>query len=92
MTKQLGTIHYARYERSVRLQRLLEFLYDGQWHTTLEIIHGADVCAVSSAVCELRENGFGVTRKGNRPAMYRLDDPAAARKLARRLIGFKEAA
>lgn len=83
---QPGTIHYARFEKSRRLQRLLELLLDGQWHSTLEIIHSANICAVNSAACELRENGFAVTCDQKRPARYRLDNPKAARKLAARLL------
>ena len=50
-------IHYARLESSKRLQRLKEFLSDGRPHTTLEIISGAKVCAVNTAISELRRNG-----------------------------------
>ena len=82
-----GTIHYARYEKSVRLQRMLDYLMDGQRHTTLDIILGADVCAVNSAACELRENGFDIPCDQKRPASYWLANPVAARKLAARLMG-----
>lgn len=87
-----GTIHYARYVKSERLQRLLAFLLDGKPHTTLEIIKGADVCAVNSAICELRRNGFSaycISR--SKPAMYKLTDPEGARKLSAQLLGQQEA-
>lgn len=82
-----GSIHYAKFAKSVRLQRLLEYLLDGNGHTTLDIILGADICAVNSAVCELRENGFDIHCTPTRPAVYRLVNPAAARKLAASLLG-----
>lgn len=68
-------IHYAKLKNSPRLQRLLEFLEDCKPHTTLEIIGGAKICAVNSAVTELRRNGFDVscTRNG-RIYSYQLGD------------------
>lgn len=88
-----GSIHFARYEESERLQRLLEFLLDGTERTTLEIIQGAAICAVSSAACELRMNGFDVRclRKSN-PAIYKLIDPDTALQLAIALLDKKKAA
>jgi len=80
-------MNYAKYESSDRLQRLLEFLIDGQPHTTKEIFTGADICAVNSAVDELRENGFDVPCiKKCRPAIYQIPNIDAARKLSRRLL------
>lgn len=58
-----GGIHYARLDNSPRLQRLLKFLSDCKPHTTREIFIGADICAVNTAVDELRENGFDVPCK-----------------------------
>lgn len=55
-----GIIHYARIENSDRLRRVLAVLSDGQPHSTLEIIREAEVCAVNSAVAELRMNGFRI--------------------------------
>lgn len=55
-----GQIHYAKIDKSARLQRLRDFLADGKEHSTLDIIHGANIAAVSAAVTELRENGFKV--------------------------------
>ena len=51
-------MHFAKLDNSPRLQRLRAFLSDGRWHTTMDISRGADICAVNSAVDELRENGF----------------------------------
>jgi len=59
------SIHYARIENSPRLQRLLQCLEaqpkssDG-WITTWNISQQAHICAVNSAVCELRLNGYAV--------------------------------
>lgn len=87
-----GTMNYARYETSDRLQRTLEFLLDGQPHTTRDIANGADICAVSAAVDELRENGFDVPCiKKCRPAIYQIPNIEAARKLSRRLLERKAA-
>lgn len=58
MAQATGTIHAARLSSSDRLQRLLEYLRDGKEHTTLNIVLGANICAVNSAVAELRENGY----------------------------------
>lgn len=58
-----GTIHYARLNKSPRLQRLLKFLSDLEPHTTLDIIVGAGICSVNTAICELRLNGFDIPCK-----------------------------
>lgn len=83
--------HYAKYEKSVRLQRMVEFLLDGRKHTTLEIILGADICAVNSAAAELRVNGFDIQCDQRRPASYWLPDPDAALALAVELLEKKAA-
>lgn len=73
-TQQNGKMHSANLATSKRLQRLLSVLSDGKDHTTLDIIQTANICAVNSAVAELRDNGFRVDcRKvsGNR-YLYRL--------------------
>ena len=92
MSSDKGSIHYARFIKSKRLQRLLDFLLDGKEHTTMEIIQGADVCAVNSAVCELRRNGFSAycINRG-KPAIYKLTNPEADRLLAAQLLGKLEA-
>lgn len=56
MSRPKGTINYASLEKSPRLQRLLDFLRDCKEHTTLEIIQGANIAAVSASVTELRRN------------------------------------
>lgn len=53
-------MHYARLDKSKRLQRLLSVLADGEEHTTMDIIRKASICAVNSAVSELRRNGYNV--------------------------------
>ena len=58
---QSGGIKYAKLATSKRLQRLLKFLSDGKKHTTKEINRGADVQAVSTAIGELRRNGFNIS-------------------------------
>lgn len=83
----MSRMNYARYATSARLQRLLLFLADGKPHTTRQIGLGADICAVNSAIDELRENGFDVPCiKKSRPAIYQLINPAAARALADELL------
>lgn len=59
------SIHYADIKNSPRLQRLLQCLESqpkesGGWVTTMSIIEQAKVCAVNSAISELRRNGFTV--------------------------------
>lgn len=50
----------ARLARSPRLQRVLALLADGLPHSTRQIIRDAQVCAVNSAVAELRDNGIPI--------------------------------
>ena len=52
--------HYAKLENSPRLQRLLMFLSGGREATTMDIVKGANITAVNSAIHELRRNGVGV--------------------------------
>lgn len=47
----------ASLKKSERLKRVDKFLADCRPHTTLEIVQGANVCAVNSIVAELRANG-----------------------------------
>lgn len=56
-------MHAARLDKSPRLQRTLALLQDQRSHTTLDIIRGANVCAVNSCVDELRANGFDIDCK-----------------------------
>jgi len=59
----MGTIRYAKVESSPRLQRALDLLQDGQWHSTRDIVRAADVCAVNSIITELRCNGFDIVTR-----------------------------
>jgi hypothetical protein len=57
-------IHYAKLENSPRLQRLLALLKAAgkRGATTRDISLGAEIFAASTAVVELRKNGFTVRR------------------------------
>lgn len=63
-------IHYARLEHSERLKRLFNLLSDGRARTTLEIIQQAQICAVSTAIAELRRNGFEIECEPVRKGIY----------------------
>lgn len=67
-------MHAASIERSERLQRVLWLLLDEQWHTTMEIVEGARVCAVNSIIAELRANGIEIETRcmGRGVYAYRL--------------------
>lgn len=52
--------HAARIESSDRLQKVLDVLMDRQWHGTLDIMTRTSLCAVGSAISELRANGIRV--------------------------------
>jgi hypothetical protein len=47
----------AKLDRSARLQRVHELLKTGREFSTMEIVLGANVMAVSAAVSELRAQG-----------------------------------
>ena len=71
-------MHKANLSRSPRLQRLLAALQDGRAHSTMELIREAGICAVNSAVAELRLNGYRVschvgrnTEQGRRGRVWR---------------------
>lgn len=66
-------MNYAKLESSERLQRVEQFLSDGLFHSTMEIVNGAKVMAVNSAVAECRNNGLDIRciRRG-RVYFYRL--------------------
>jgi hypothetical protein len=55
-------IRAAKLENSPRLQRVHRLLRDGRERTTLQISRQANVCAVNSAIDELRDpkNGFDI--------------------------------
>lgn len=87
MKREPGTIHFAKYEDSERLQRTLQLMLDGLARTTREIDRGADICAVNSAACELRANGFDFRCiRRSRPAMYQLFNVDQARHLSASLL------
>jgi len=46
--------HAARLKSSLRLQRVLSLLRDGNWHSTRDIQNNAYVCAAGECVSELR--------------------------------------
>lgn len=51
----------AKLERSERLQRVARLLRETRRPlSTMEIIQGANVCAVSAIISELRENGMKI--------------------------------
>ena len=77
-------MHAARLESSPRLQRVLEFLLHGEGRTTMDIVIGAEVCAVNSCIAELRDNGFDIdcSQSGPRDSrvwVYELRNAAEAR-------------
>jgi hypothetical protein len=64
----------ASIEKSDRLARVLELLWQGGEFSTLDIIKQTNVCAVNSIVAELRQNGFDIycQRRGDK-WFYRLE-------------------
>jgi len=69
-------IHFAKIDKSPRLQRLLALLKEGP-RTTREIQELAEVRAVSASVTELRRNGYiidcdyvGKSERGERVFRY----------------------
>ncbi|WP_420585816.1 hypothetical protein [Ruegeria sp.] len=75
-------MYAAKLHNSPRLQRLHAWLRDGREHSTLEIVTGAQVCAVNAAIAELRANGAEihcrqtVSKRGERLWLYRMTKPA----------------
>lgn len=72
-------MHAARLENSARLQRVMELLEKGGEYSTRDIIRGADVCAVSAIISELRNpiNGVPIAKRtksegGRTIHLYRL--------------------
>lgn len=70
-------MHAAHIDRSARLQRVEALLSDGAEHSTLDIVTGAQVCAVNSIISELRANGREIlcrqaTGAGQRIWLYRM--------------------
>ncbi|MEW6427302.1 MAG: hypothetical protein AB1568_04625 [Thermodesulfobacteriota bacterium] len=63
----------ASISNSERLQRVAQVLADGREHSTMDIVRGANVCAVNSIVAELRDNGIAVAcRRQGGVWLYRL--------------------
>jgi hypothetical protein len=56
-------MNYANIEKSLRLQKVIKVLKDKNWHSTMDIIKRAEVCAVNSIITELRLNGFDIKCK-----------------------------
>lgn len=76
-------MHAARLDSSPRLQRVHALLSDGIERSTLDIMAGAQVCAVNSCVAELRANGFRIECRqrrdpttGQRVWLYHMEVPA----------------
>lgn len=66
-------MNYARLESSPRLQRLAEVLADQREHSTLDLAMRAGICAVNSAIAELRANGYDIDcRRQGDTWLYRL--------------------
>lgn len=67
--------HAADIRTSERLQRVLQALQDGQWHGTFEIMQHTQLCAVGSAISELRGNGLVIFSRcvGKGRYEYRLE-------------------
>lgn len=53
-------MNHANIQTSERLQRVDKLLSDGLFHSTRDIVIGAQVMAVSAVVSELRENGRNI--------------------------------
>lgn len=73
---------------SPRLQRLLAVRADGGEHSTRDLISAAQICAVNSAVAELRHAGLvvhcaGGKRDGLMAYRYRLDRAATQAEATR---------
>ena len=51
---------HAKIENSERLQAVKAVLADGQWHTTRDIMLGANTVSPAACVAELRSNGLTV--------------------------------
>lgn len=67
-------MHYAKLDKSARLQRVYEYLNRSKSEkTTMDIIKAANVCAVNSIISELRRNGFDIkTRREGGIYYYKL--------------------
>lgn len=52
--------HYAVLSKSDRLKKLLKCLSDRKWHSTLELMKRTSLCAIGSAMSELRANNIEI--------------------------------
>ena len=52
--------HAANLATSERLQKVYAVLQDGQWHTSFEIMQKTNLCAVGSAISEIRSQGYEI--------------------------------
>lgn len=78
-------MHYAQYEKSERLQRVLAFLRrNRRWCSTLEISRGADVCAVNTIICELRANGYRIPCRQRTRGVFEYRYEGRSASIARR--------
>lgn len=69
---------HASLETSARLQRVARLLEGGREYSTAEIVQHAEVCAVNSAIAELRENGLDIAcRRQGDLWLYRLNTQGA---------------
>jgi len=71
-------MHAARLETSPRLKSVMAALWDGEWHSTMELAMRTGGCAIHSDIAELRANGIeiesryeGVSANGRRVYAYR---------------------
>lgn len=68
-------MNYANLETSKRLQRVAKYLKDGNWHSTMDVIKNANVCAVSTAIAELRSNGLRIKcKRENDKWLYKFEE------------------
>jgi hypothetical protein len=63
-------MHFARFDKSDRLQRVYHLLLEGP-QTTMDIIQKAGVCAVSSIISELRAQGIRVECEPIKRGVYK---------------------
>jgi hypothetical protein len=63
-------MHYAKLEKSKRLQCVLAALKRRKRLSTMQIIERANVCAVNSIISEIRRNGYVITCKRDGGVWY----------------------
>ncbi len=74
-----GKMRAAKLANSSRLRKIHGLLVGGEWHTRLEIFKKTGVDNVSTAISELRKNGFEIEKRHVAGGLweYRLDVKAA---------------